>query len=157
LLAGFSLPSSGWASDRFVPYFSRAGPETFAVYSQSLGDVNGDGFDDLRFTKLPSNFPLSPMETIVRAGNDGHLLYVILFTTSNSFPEIGPMGDPNQDGHAEVGLSATGGIEIRSGATGSLYGIVPPPPWLYTQGYWNLLSAGWGRGSRVISGADQEP
>jgi hypothetical protein len=125
--------SSAW--QQFVPYYGRGGPEGFAIYSYGLGDVNGDGFDDLRFTRVPSNWPLSPMETVVRAGNDGHLLYVMVPTTSNSLLEVGPMGDLDQDGHAEVGLSATGGIEIRSGATGSLYGIVPPPPWLFTQGF----------------------
>jgi len=71
----------------------------------------------------------------VRAGNDGHLLNVFVPVTSYSFLEVGPIGDLDQDGHAEVGLSATGGLEIRSGVSGTLYGIVTPPTWLFTQGF----------------------
>ena len=142
--------------DRFHRYLVSPSNEGF-FGSPPVGDVDADGYDDLLLAWRPANWPASPVHIRVRSGLNATLLYDWPPTPpATTHPLVGAgAGDLNLDGHADIVLGTqvgipntpgSGQVEFRSGADGSLLGILTVP------------SLGWGpfgiAGSRLGAPGD---
>ena len=119
-----ALPS--FATLRFLGNEDQHYGSSGSIYSTSLaclGDVNGDGVDDIGVVGHVVHPAPAPVR--VHSGDDGRVLRQWYSGTSAGIQAI---GDVDRDGCADIAASLFGSDDVISGRTGAILNSFPPSP-----------------------------
>jgi hypothetical protein len=120
--------------------------EGFGVTLAAIGDINGDGCDDIAVDTGSSITPIGQLKAYVFSGYDGSTMYTLEHPESTGHywngSNISTLNDIDNDGVNEIVLGAIGSSDIGggrvlvfSGATGSLIKTIFPPTVVVSFGY----------------------
>jgi len=120
--------------------------EGFGVTLAAIGDINGDGCDDIAVDTGSSITPDGQLKAYVFSGYDGSTMYTLEHPESTGHywygSNISTLDDIDGDGVNEIVLGAIGSSDIGggrvlvfSGATGSLIHTIFPPTVVVSFGY----------------------
>lgn len=122
--AGSATIHSGLDGSVLYTFTGQAANELFGWSTAAVGDVNGDGRDDVLVGALQARSATSPSAAgslVVFSGMDGSVLHRVFgdVTGGQLGSEVGRVGDVNADGKADFAGAQGNLVRVFSGADGS--------------------------------------